>query len=129
MSDDELTRAGIVGWHDLTVNNAADVRDFYKKVIGWDHTDVDMDGYNDYVMTVPGTDDAVAGVCHSKGKNADLPAQWLIYFVVSNVDDSAAECTKLSGEVIAGPRDLGDGRFCVVRDPAGAVCALYQMTK
>jgi len=27
---------------------------------------------------------------------------------------------------IDGPRSLGTGRFCVIRDPAGAVCALYQ---
>ena len=25
-----------------------------------------------------------------------------------------------------GPRPLAGGRFCVIRDPAGAVCALYE---
>jgi predicted enzyme related to lactoylglutathione lyase len=28
--------------------------------------------------------------------------------------------------IVSGPRALGEGRCCVIEDPAGAVCALYQ---
>lgn len=36
-------------------------------------------------------------------------------------------CTALGGTIVAGPRSLGDaGKFCVVRDPAGAVAALWE---
>ena len=68
---------------------------------------------------------ATAGICHAIGSNADLPPQWLIYIVVEDADASARKVEVLGGEVIAGPRDMGGGRFCVIRDPIGAVCALF----
>jgi hypothetical protein len=49
-----------------------------------------------------------------------------VYFVVADVEAAAAAARAQGGEVLAGPRALGGGRMCVVRDPAGAVCALYQ---
>ena len=58
--------------------------------------------------------------------NADLPAQWLMYIVVEDAEAAAAKCRELGGEVVVGVRALGEGRFCVIRDPAGAVCALYE---
>jgi predicted enzyme related to lactoylglutathione lyase len=68
----------------------------------------------------------VAGICHARGSNADLPAQWLATITVEDVDRNAARCAELGGEILAGPRDMGSqGRFCVIRDPAGAVAALF----
>jgi predicted enzyme related to lactoylglutathione lyase len=68
---------------------------------------------------------ATAGICHARGLNGDLPAQWLIYIVVEDVERSAAACVELGGQVLVAPRDMAGGRYCVIRDPAGAVCALY----
>ena len=48
-----------------------------------------------------------------------------MYINVADVDASAARCVKLGGSVVDGPRTMGGGRFAVVRDPAGAVCALW----
>nr|MBA2257544.1 VOC family protein [Acidobacteriota bacterium] len=52
--------------------------------------------------------------------------QWLIYIVVDDVPRAAAECTALGGQVLDGPRPMASGSFCVIRDPAGAVCGLYR---
>lgn len=117
---------GAIGWHDLTVGDAPGIRDFYAAVVGWQPQPVDMDGYSDFNMTRPDTGEAVAGVCHARGGNADLPAQWLMYLVVPDLATSLAECSSRGGEVIAGPRGLAGGEFAVIRDPAGAVCALWQ---
>ena len=68
----------------------------------------------------------MTGICHARGCNADLPAQWLIYIHVADVEASLTECSRRGGIVVAGPKDLGGGRFAVIRDPAGAVAALYQ---
>ncbi len=67
-----------------------------------------------------------ACTCHARGVNADLPPQWLVYIVVDDVDRSAATCQELGGAIVAGPRPPAGGRTCVIRDPAGAVCALYE---
>jgi predicted enzyme related to lactoylglutathione lyase len=112
---------------DLTVPDAERVRDFYAEVVGWKPEPVPMEGYSDYSMNVPGSGRAVAGVCHARGNNADLPAQWLLYVVVADLEASMERCRALGGEVVAGPKgEAAKGRYCVVRDPAGAVAALYQ---
>jgi len=125
-TDNTKPAVGSVAWRDLTVSNAEAVRDFYARVVGWGIAPLDMGGYNDFVMLAAGSANPVAGVCHARGANADLPAQWLMYIVVEDLDASVAECVALGGAIVSGPRPLSEGRFCVIRDPAGAVCALFQ---
>ena len=118
---------GKITWIDLTVENAPEIQDFYSQVVGWKSSPVDMGGYSDFSMNLPANDETVAGICHSRGVNADLPPQWLIYITVSNVDESAEQCKQLGGKVISGPKNMGQyGRFCVIEDPAGAVAALFE---
>jgi predicted enzyme related to lactoylglutathione lyase len=119
-------RFGTIAWHDLTVPDADGVRDFYAQVVGWETRAEDMDGYSDFSMVAPSTGETIAGICSARGGNADIPPAWLVYIIVENLDVSVAKCVELGGRVLAGPRKLGAGRFCVIRDPAGAVCALYQ---
>lgn len=116
---------GTIGWHDLTVKNAPKVRDFYAAVAGWSVSEVEMGGYQDYAM-VAANGEVVAGVCHAEGINAGLPAQWLMYIVVADIDQSVAAAKKRGGKVLIEPRPLMGGRFAVVKDPAGAVTGLYQ---
>lgn len=116
---------GTITWHDLAVPEAEAVRQFYGEVVGWTSTAQDMGGYADYNMNLPDGGATVAGVCHTRGPNAKLPPQWLIYITVADVDASAKRCHELGGKVLDGPRSLGKGRFCVIQDPAGAVAALY----
>ena len=126
MSQAKDVQIGAIQWVDLTVGPAGKVRDFYKDVVGWTAGECDMGGYSDYFMNLPESGKTVAGVCHARGPNADLPGQWIIYITVKDVDASAKRCVELGGKVIAGPRDMGDhGRFCVIRDPAGAVAGLF----
>lgn len=116
---------GTIAWHDLTVDDASAVKDFYSAVVGWESKEHDCGGYFDFNMITPGKGEIVAGICHAIGVNANLPAQWLIYIIVADVADSARTCEELGGTVIDGPRAVGNGQFCVIRDPAGAVAALY----
>ncbi len=116
---------GKIGWVDLTVDDAETLKDFYGAVVGWKTEDVDMGGYSDFNM-VAGDGQPAAGVCHARGSNAALPPQWMIYIVVPDVETSVARCTDLGGDVIVAPRGMAGGRYAVIRDPAGAVCALYQ---
>lgn len=117
-------KPGTIVWHDLTVKNATEVKEFYKQVVGWDSTDHDMGGYNDYNINLPGTGDTVAGICHARGSNANLPAQWLTYVQVDDVNECAEKCKQLGGTILDGPRKMAGSNFCVIKDPAGAVLAL-----
>ena len=124
MSDEQASDLGKVVWKDLTVPDATTVRDFYSAVVGWTSKDHDMGEYADYEMYPAGSDDCVAGICHARGTNANVPAQWLLYVTVASVSGSAAKCVELGGKVLDGPRAMGKQQFCVVQDPAGAVMAL-----
>ena len=121
-----MASTGSISWIDLTVPDAVKIREFYSEVVGWRTEPVSMGEYDDFNMIRPSNSEAVAGVCHARGGNADLPAKWLIYITVEDLDRSIARCEELGGKVIAGPRNAGgEGRFCVIEDPAGAVAALY----
>jgi predicted enzyme related to lactoylglutathione lyase len=115
---------GPISWQDLTVADAGGVRDFYQAVAGWTPEPLSMGAYSDFVMHADGV--PVAGICHARGANAGLPPVWLIYITVDDLDHSLEECARLGGSVVGAPRSYGGGRYCVIKDPAGALCALYQ---
>ena len=117
MTDTRIPPIGSIMWADLTVEDAPRLRAFYKEVVGWTATDVDMGGYHDYCMNQPEDARTVA----------TLPPQWLIYVTVQDLDASVDRCVALGGEVIAPPRDYGGtGRYAVLRDPAGAPFAVFE---
>ena len=126
----EKASVGSIMWTDLTVENAERIRDFYSAVVGWTASGVDMGGYDDFNMNDPETGTPVAGVCHARGGNADLPPVWLIYVNVEDIEKSIASCVELGGQVISGPKGMGgQGKYCVIRDPAGAALALFEPAK
>jgi hypothetical protein len=128
MADDNSKEIGSIIWTDLTTQDAERTRDFYEEVVGWKSAPVSMDEYDDYNMTAPGSGSPVAGICHARGSNADLPAQWLVYIIVEDLDASAARCEDLGGTVVVPPKEMGGhGRYCVIEDPAGAVAALFEV--
>jgi hypothetical protein len=127
MTEDATKTMGAIAWVDLTVPDAGSVPDFYKAVVGWTDSAVEMDGYDDFCMNEPGSGRAVAGVCHARGVNADLPPRWLIYINVEDLDASLAACAERGGKVLGRVRQMGRaGRYCVIEDPAGAVAALFE---
>lgn len=122
--EEKPTNIGRIEWMDLTVQDATSIQKFYTSVVGWSSGEVDMGHYNDYNINLPDTGDTIAGVCHAKGSNANLPSQWLVYVRVESVGESAEQCKKMGGKVLDGPRRMGGSNFCVIEDPAGAVMAL-----
>jgi predicted enzyme related to lactoylglutathione lyase len=118
---------GKIGWIDLTVPDAVALRDFYQNVTGWTPSPVEMGGYQDFCMHPPGENDPVAGICHARGPNAELPPVWMVYISVDNLDGSLRQCQSLGGKLRSPVRDMGPmGRYCVIEDPAGAVSALFE---
>ena len=119
-------KIGRVSWMDLTIDDATTVSKFYSDVVGWDIQSFDMGGYEDYCMNDPETGETLAGVCHARGGNASLPAQWLMYVSVADLDLSL-EAVKNSGGKVLGDKK-GDGKgghYCLIQDPAGAYMMLW----
>jgi len=121
-----IIQPGMVIWRDLTVQDADRIRHFYERVIGWKSLPATSEGYRDFNMVIAKSGEKVAGIRQARQSFVALPPQWLIYILVEDVERSVAICKQLGGEVLIAPRHLGRCRFCTIRDPAGAVCALYQ---
>ena len=128
MTGPQTHAVGTIIGFDLTVPDAETVRDFYAAVVGWQPEPFDMGDYADYFMKSPATNDTVAGVCHARGGNADLPPQWLAYIAVDDLEASMRHCAENGGTVLTQVKGSeGGSRYCVIRDPAGAVLALMQL--
>lgn len=121
------SKAGRIVWVDLTVPNAGKIRDFYQQVVGWGSEPVSMGEYNDFNMWAPDSQESVAGICHTRGVNKEIPPNWMIYITVENMDNSVKACKKSGGKILIGPKAMGpDSKYCVMEDPAGAVVALIE---
>ncbi len=117
-------KLGSIVWRDLTVPDAGKVSEFYSQVAGWRTFPHDMGEYHDYDVKLAEDGDSIAGICYARGGNANVPPQWLIYILVEDAAAGAEKAVALGGAIIDGPRQLGSGQFCVIRDPAGAMFAL-----
>lgn len=120
------SKLGTFGWFDLTVPDAAGLKDFYGAVVGWKVSEVPMGDYADYTLEAPAKG-PVAGLCHARGANASLPPMWILYVYVADLEASLGECRSRGGALVSGPHSYGaKGKYAVIRDPAGACIALYQ---
>jgi predicted enzyme related to lactoylglutathione lyase len=137
---------GDMAWMDLSVPDAEQVKGFYQSILGWQSQAVAMtdkeEKYNDFAMSPKASENNasqdietasnntfVTGVCHAKGANADMPATWLPYFLVADIELAVAKVQAEGGELITDIKSMGDDKYVVIKDPAGAQCALYQKTR
>jgi len=129
MSNMPPKEPGMIGWIDLAIPNADACRDFYKDVVGWEVQSFDMGEYSDYCMMPPGTKEAVTGVCHARGANANIPPVWMIYINVANLDESLKQVVAHGGKVLS-TRNMGEyGKMATISDPAGVICSIIEPKK
>jgi hypothetical protein len=55
-----------------------------------------------------------------------MPPNWVVYFMVADLDASLATLKGLGGAVVMGPMEIEPGRFAVVADNVGAVFSILQ---
>lgn len=122
---DNKDNIGHMAWIDISVADAAELKDFYQDVVGWKSQPLDMGTYEDFMMNSPADGAGQAGICHARGVNADLPPVWLPYFLVADITASVAAVTAQGGQLLTSIKSMGKDRYVVIKDPAGAICALY----
>lgn len=132
------TQLGDMAWMDLSAPNAEQVKNFYQKLLGWKCEEVSMscgeEKYVDFTMSsiqnetkdTPSSGNFVTGVCHAKGANKDMPAVWLPYFLVANIDEAVEIVQREGGGLVTDIKSMGADKYVVIEDPSGAKCALYQ---
>jgi uncharacterized protein len=107
-------------WNELLSNDVEASKQFYAGLFGW--STAAFTGGMDYTLFKSDGKDT-GGMM--KVPQPGMPAQWLPYVVVENVDASATKVTELGGNVMAPPFDIPTiGRIAVVIDPQGAAIGL-----
>ncbi len=113
---------GIVYWSELSTTDAAAARAFYEKTAGWTYEDWNLvEGVN-YTVCMAG-DKPVAGIFEMSGPEfAGVPAHWMTYIAVDDVDAVAEGASANGAEVVRAPYDVPTvGRIVMIKDPTGAV--------
>ena len=113
---------GCLTWNDLRTADPSPAADFYAALFGWKMEPMEEDGKLVYV-TIKNADLSNGGIMPSADGE---PPFWLAYFTVASTEDTLSKARELGGEVLAGPLDVGAGRISVLRDPQGAIFAIYE---
>ena len=122
-----VNEPGTVGWNELGTRDPAAAKQFYGAVFGWEYDEEPSDRVGTYTIAKVGGA-MVAGMIDMNALEmpAEIPANWLSYFIVADADAALDEVRSGGGSVMNGPIDIPPGRFAVVADPFGAAFAVMQ---
>ena len=112
-------------WRELTTPDTAGAAKFYGDLFGWSSSDMEMGPGMTYTMLR--NDELGEDVAGAMAPQMDgMPAHWLDYITVDDIDASLTHAVELGGSKLAGPMEVpGMGRWAVVQDPTGAVFGLF----
>lgn len=121
---------GTFCWPELAALDPEAARRFYTAMFGWTilenkYGPGEGDVYTIYELD--GRKVAAQMTMEEHRRGLEIPSHWLSYVSVASADESAARARELGGTVMMEPFDVMHlGREAVVRDPTGAVLALWE---
>lgn len=120
---DVFKQHGAVSWTELMTNDVEAASAFYADLFGWKLEPMPMpDGSGGTYTVITAGEEPIGGMMVLPPDAGDMPPAWGTYVTVDDTDAVAARVTELGGSVLMGPMDIPTvGRFCVIRDPQGAV--------
>lgn len=123
-----VNEPGAVIWNELAVRDTEPEPAFYAALFGWTHATTQMGGTEYTTWSLDGQ--MVAGMIRmDENWPPEVPAHWLVYIAVADVEAAQAKATELGGSVNVPATDIEIGRFAVLSDPHGAVFAVIQMNE
>jgi uncharacterized protein len=120
--------AGVDGtacWADLNTPDVATAQRFYTTLFHWDFqtSPKDPSGY----LHIKNGEESIGGVPPASIYNPQIPPHWMIYFLTSDCDATAGRAKELGGHLAVPSTNIPNtGRYAVLKDPQGAVFAIFQ---
>lgn len=112
-------------WHDLMTTDLTKSLAFYTALFGWTRRPFDMGPGGTYDMLFAG--ETGLGGMVPLGAGDDVPAHWIGYISVEDVDAACRQVEAAGGKTCVPPTDIPTvGRFAVVEDPQGAVFSPFR---
>lgn len=123
-----VNAVGALSMNELQTRDFDAAARFYGTVFGWEVERIEQDGRLMY-GSVKLDGRLIAGLLPiGEGFPAEMPANWLPYFGVADLEDSMAAVGKLGGRAMTEPMQVPSGRFAAVKDAHGARFALFEGT-
>jgi predicted enzyme related to lactoylglutathione lyase len=122
-----VNERGAFGWNELDTRDPAAAKQFYGTVFGWGFEDEESERTGTYTIWKLG-EAQIGGMLDMNAIEmpAEVPANWLTYFAVEDVDAAVEKVRAGGGSVMNDPIDIPPGRFAVVADQFGAAFAIIQ---
>jgi predicted enzyme related to lactoylglutathione lyase len=114
------SQPGQFSWNELVTTDVEGATAFYSSLFGWTTTAFSPE----YTLFKKDGRD-VAGLM--KTPQPGMPAQWVAYITVEDVDATAGKAETLGGKIILAPMDVPDvGRIAVLLDPQNAPIGIFK---
>jgi predicted enzyme related to lactoylglutathione lyase len=115
---------GTLCWADLSTPDPAKATSFYSSLFGWRfEPGHDASGY----LHIRNGEQFIGGVPPISQRDSKTPPHWLPYFATSDCDETAGKGEKSGATFLLPPMTMeGVGRMAVLKDPQGAVFAIFQ---
>ncbi|HEX3317280.1 MAG TPA: VOC family protein [Solirubrobacteraceae bacterium] len=111
---------GALSWNELATPDLDAAQAFYGGLFGWQFSS--FGGSEMPYFVIQNGDRSNGGI---RAPQPGEPPYWLAYLGTDDTDASLAKVEELGGVRLTDAMDLPMGRIAVVRDPQGAVFALY----
>ena len=119
---------GTFCWFECTTREDEASIAFYTALFGWTTSAMDMGPAGTYTI-FHNRGEQVAGLMPMKGAEwpADMPAHWMPYVAVANVDETFARVEDCGGQGCVPPTDIPNvGRFAVIDDGSGGYLSIFR---
>ena len=114
-------------WAELDTNDTSSAGSFYTALFGWGKKGGGQAANETEYIEWQLGGKSIGGMMTIPKEWGPVPPNWLVYFAVADVDATAKKTGELKGAAIVPPTDIPDmGRFAVLRDPQGAVFAVFR---
>jgi predicted enzyme related to lactoylglutathione lyase len=124
-----LNDAGALCWNELNTQDPDGSKRFYEQLFGYEEFELETPGGARYdVLTLDGHP-ALGVLGLEPGLIPLIPARWLAYFSVSDLDAALQAVLALGGTIVIRPSRTRHGRSAVVRDPQGAAFCMSELSE
>jgi hypothetical protein len=112
-------------WCELLTTDVKVAEAFYTTVVGWTVAPFDPSGGYD-ILKRPGDGRGIGGVMKVPD-GMHVPAHWVMYLGVPNLDAAVAQIKRLGGGTLSELHDVPEvGRFQAMKDPQGAMFSILE---
>jgi hypothetical protein len=122
---DVFNESGAMSWNELATRDLEAALAFYGQLLGWEYDDMETPAGIYKVIMNQGRPNGGILQMNEEWPD-DIPAHWMVYFNVDDVEEAAAKVEELGGSISVPPTDIGVGIFAVVGDPAGGTFTLFK---